>query len=200
MPNWINFVLLLFWFAVTFSAYAISARPAAGEARVGAVAYERCRRYRWVATLGSSVMMGHGIAYAFLPLPLPLPVAWPGPWWPYAMAGGLVALAGITLIIRGVRDAGGETFAPGKTTPLFSGIYERMRHPQAFGFLLLWLAMPLLLDCLHLALAALVHLPAWFLMCRIEERDLVKRHGDAYEAYRRRVGLLWTFRVSDPRD
>ena len=42
-----------------------------------------------------------------------------------------------------------------------------------------------------LVLLSLLWLPAGYLFCLAEERDLVLRFGDAYRDYQARTGMLW---------
>jgi protein-S-isoprenylcysteine O-methyltransferase Ste14 len=71
------------------------------------------------------------------------------------------------------------------TEPL---LYRWVRHPLYVGWLMVFWAAPTM-TIAHLFFAAVT--TAYILVAiRLEERDLVAEHGDAYEEYRRRVPML----------
>ena len=66
--------------------------------------------------------------------------------------------------------------------------YRWMRHPLYFGFFLAFWATPVMTFS-HLLFAGVV--TTWVLLTvRLEERDLVAEHGDAYREYQRRVPMI----------
>jgi 1-acyl-sn-glycerol-3-phosphate acyltransferase len=71
------------------------------------------------------------------------------------------------------------------------GPYRIVRHPIYLGFNLLMLGVGLLAGSRAMALvAAPALLPCWTGYALVEERGLVRRFGERYRRYRRRVGLL----------
>jgi protein-S-isoprenylcysteine O-methyltransferase Ste14 len=76
-------------------------------------------------------------------------------------------------------------------TPLLftmPGPYRAVRHPLYVGWLLAFWATPTM-TVTHLLFAVMTS--AYILIAiRLEERDLVAAHGEAYAAYRRRVPML----------
>jgi protein-S-isoprenylcysteine O-methyltransferase Ste14 len=71
------------------------------------------------------------------------------------------------------------------TEPL---LYRWVRHPLYVGWLMVFWAAPTM-TIAHLFFAVVT--TAYILVAiRLEERDLVAEHGDAYEEYRSRVPML----------
>jgi protein-S-isoprenylcysteine O-methyltransferase Ste14 len=76
-------------------------------------------------------------------------------------------------------------------------LYRHMRHPLMFGFLLaFWAAPTMTAGRLCLAGSYTVYI---LLALFIEERDLVRLHGNAYREYQRRVPKLLPIGTSRPR-
>ena len=88
-------------------------------------------------------------------------------------------------------DARGGTEASGGAGLAMTGILSHSRHPWYLaGFLLLWsrdlAARDLVTNCL---LTAYLLIGIW-----LEERKLLRQFGDAYQAYRQQVPMLWRWR------
>lgn len=185
----INFAVLIassFLFTVF---YVKSVGPAALEKSIGSSAYRRCATYRLVSSIFMFVAAGNYVLYYWFPLPLPIPRTFPWPWWVSAVLALLIAGPSVYLMLRGVKDAGEETLRPKREHTLYGGIYTRIRHPQAVGELALWWVIAFLVNSPFLVLFSIVYVPVWYYFCVAEERDLVIRYGDTYEAYRRTTGF-----------
>jgi protein-S-isoprenylcysteine O-methyltransferase Ste14 len=72
------------------------------------------------------------------------------------------------------------------------GLYKYLRHPIMLGFIIAFWATP---DMTFGHLLFAVVTTSYILVAlQLEEHDLVKLHGDAYERYRQRVTMLFPFR------
>ena len=189
MIPWINLSVLIassFLFTIF---YIKSVGPAALERKIGTSAYQKCTKYRMVASIFMYVAAGNYILYYWYPLPLPLPTVFPWPWWASAIIAAGIGIPSLYLMLRGIKDAGEETMRPKPEHQMYGGIYERIRHPQAAGELPLWWVIAFLVHSPFLVLFSFLYIPVWYYFCVAEERDLLIRFGTAYEEYRLRVGF-----------
>ncbi|RME81457.1 MAG: isoprenylcysteine carboxylmethyltransferase family protein [Caldilineae bacterium] len=190
MIAWLNFAVLVAATFLTLIFYVKSVGPVALARRIGERAWHRCELYRRAAIITMSITVLNYVVMLFYPLPLPIPRHFPWPW-PLSIAIGLLILTpALYLLIRGSKDAGEETLKPRPGHGMYGGIYEKMRHPQAVGESVTWLAGAFLLHSPFLAAYSLIWLPIYYVMCLAEERDLVLRFGQEYVDYRRRVGFF----------
>ncbi|MFB0516858.1 MAG: isoprenylcysteine carboxylmethyltransferase family protein [Candidatus Neomarinimicrobiota bacterium] len=191
MVAWINALVLVIATKLFLYFYVRSVGPAALERRVGERAWRRCMWYRVIAGGFEFVIMVNYVLYVFYPLPIGLPERFPWPWWGSVIIAAAVGIPAGWLMYRGLSDAGEESLAPKRAHPMFGGIYQRMRHPQATGEMPLFWALAFALHSPFLVLWSFVYLPVFIVMCRAEERDLLLRYGQAYEDYRHRVGVFF---------
>ena len=71
------------------------------------------------------------------------------------------------------------------------GAYGWLRHPIYLAALMIWIGLALAyLSLLALLLLGLYVIPIYSLYIREEEKLMVERYGEAYRAYRQRVGGL----------
>ncbi len=87
-------------------------------------------------------------------------------------------------ILSGLPELSKEQY-PG--TLLTEGIYAKIRHPRYVEVFLAVLAYAFAANYLAPYVLALVSVPAIYLIVILEERELKKRFGEAYEEYGRRV-------------
>jgi len=97
----------------------------------------------------------------------------------------------LPILVKGLRDAGSECSTPSPETQMFRGIYQHIRHPQTLGEISWFIAAPVFVNSLFLLIAIsfflIIYIPA---MLYVEERDLIRRFGDAYREYQKRTGAL----------
>lgn len=115
-------------------------------------------------------------------------------WWAYAL-GILVGIAGMAIRIIGKRTLGRMFTVRVQIQEdhriVDTGIYAHVRHPLYSGFILEWMAPPLILGSpvgflllsLPLAVVVLLRIPR-------EEGLLIETFGDQYRAYMARTKRL----------
>ena len=199
ISSWINFMVMIVS-ALLFSYFYIkSVSPAALEKKIGKIAYFRCGRYRLIASVFEIIVIINYIVYFFYPLPVPFSRAFPWSWWISALAAALISIPAGYLLGKGLKDAGREAIIPKKTHLLYSGIYKKIRHPQAAGELVFWWVVAFLLNSPFLALLSFIWIPIFYLFCWAEERDLVIRYGNKYLEYRKNTGFIIPKRMGKKR-
>jgi protein-S-isoprenylcysteine O-methyltransferase Ste14 len=126
---------------------------------------------------------------------------WAGPPWISLIA--LAAAAGLVLVnarfdhagLFGLRQAWAAAPAPERL--LVVGPYRHLRHPLMACLLVFLWAQPVMSPTLALLSGGLtLYILAGIIL---EERDLLRRFGPAYAAYRRRVPALVPWRRPAPR-
>ena len=191
MIAWINFTILLLATALTVIYYVKSAGPAALEQKIGVEAYTKCTRYRALSGVFMTLAGVNYVVYAFYPVPLPLPRIFAWPYWISALIAVVIAIPSGILWGWGMKDAGEETMLVKKEHTLYSGIYQKIRHPQAAGEVWYWWVFAFLCNSPFLVIYSIIWLPLFHLMSKAEERDLLIRYGDSYKAYMENTGMYF---------
>jgi protein-S-isoprenylcysteine O-methyltransferase Ste14 len=191
MIAWLNFAVLIFASLLFLYFYVRSVSPATLEKVLGPDAYARCGRDRIIASGFELVILANYVIYYFYPLPTPLLEKFPWAWWVSALIAVVIAIPSGTLMGIGLKDAGEEALFPKKEHTLYSGIYTKIRHPQAVGEVCLWWVFAFLLNSPFLALFSFIYIPIFILMCFAEEQDLLWRYGEAYGGYCQHTGAFW---------
>jgi protein-S-isoprenylcysteine O-methyltransferase Ste14 len=111
-----------------------------------------------------------------------------------ALAGGLVALAGLALVLWTLLSWRQLFVGHGVLRDqelVTGGAYGVVRHPVYLGALLIWSGLSLcFLSPAAAAITALYVLPAYLLYIRSEEAMMLDSFGDQYSRYRREVPML----------
>lgn len=192
MIAWINFVTLLIGGILMTILYSMSVRPAALEKKIGPIAYKRCGMYRSLASIFMLTITANYILYHWYPLktdPFPRTFAWP--YWVSAVIAVVIAIPCFYLEILSYRAAKTETLQPDKSHTMYTGIYEKIRHPMAVGEVPLWWVIAFLVNSPFLVVFSFIWIPIWYWWCVVEEKDLVLRYGALYTEYRKRTGMFW---------
>lgn len=123
--------------------------------------------------------------------------------WPSAAAGFALLVLDGYLFYRVKHDLGGMRLVgkpelTGGGELATEGVYARMRHPRYTGMMLAVAGASLLAGTIWLWVTAAAW---WFIVLlavHLEERELRRRFGTAYEAYSRRVPRFLPLRLRVP--
>jgi protein-S-isoprenylcysteine O-methyltransferase Ste14 len=190
--GWINFASIIISGTLMTYFYVRSVSPAKLEQKIGEIAYKRCGMYRMVSSIFMLTLTVSYIVYHFYPLPIdPFPVTFGWPYWVSVLIVVVISGPPLYLMLRGIRDAGEETMKPDKAHTMYTGIYEKIRHPQAVGEAPMWIVIAFLVNSPFLVVFSIIWIPVWMYWCWAEEQDLVLRYGEPYEAYRQRTGMFF---------
>jgi len=191
MLNWINLILLILSTVLMAFFYIKSVYPATLAQKIGLKAYARCAYYRIIASIFELITFINYLIYFFLPIPIIMPHFF---LWCYSISiitGIIILIPSLYIMLKGVKDAGREALFPDKEHILYSGIYLKLRHPQALGEAFIWWAFALVLNSPFLFLYSIVWFPIFYWFCRAEEKDLIIRYGEPYMEYRKQTGMFF---------
>ncbi|MFX0075807.1 MAG: methyltransferase family protein [Candidatus Hermodarchaeota archaeon] len=171
--------------------YIKSVSPAKLEKKIGEIAYRKCGNYRIIASIFESITIVNFLVYFYLPLPITFPRYFLWDYWISVILSIVILVPSLYIVYKGLKDAGREALFPDKSHTLYSGIYDKIRHPQALGESFIWWAAALLLNSPFLFLYSTVWFPIFYWFCIAEEKDLEIRYGDKYIEYKQRTGMLF---------
>jgi len=121
----------------------------------------------------------------------------PVSFW-HVYTGGLLLLVGLVMRLRIKQDLPvkgliGAAEIQGSQDPgtlVTSGLYARLRHPRYVQMFLVLLGYALITNYFAIYVIWLLYLPVILVVITLEERELLKRYGESYREYRRRVPML----------
>jgi protein-S-isoprenylcysteine O-methyltransferase Ste14 len=168
----------------------LSLMPVTRAEKRGEKAWKECERLRSLTGFFEFVLTFNMVLWIWFPVPQ---LAWPLD--PNPLVGKVIAFAiavpSSAILVKGIKDAGRETMHPSKNTKMFGGIYHHMRHPQTLGEMLLYVAIAFFINSLFLVLwTTVVVILITATLIYYEEKDLVKRFGDAYLEYQQQTGAF----------
>lgn len=191
MIEWINFIILVISTALMAFFYIKSVGPAKLEQKIGESAYNKCGKYRIIASIFEIIVIFNYILYFFNPLSIKFPQFFIWDYFISVILGSIILIPSIYIMLKGVKDAGREALFPDKSHTLYGGIYDKIRHPQAFGEVFIWWSVALLLNSPFLFVYSIVWFPLFYWFCKAEEKDLLIRYGKPYSDYMERIGMFF---------
>jgi protein-S-isoprenylcysteine O-methyltransferase Ste14 len=191
MFNIVNVIVMIIAGFLMSVLYALSVSPQKMESVWGEKAYKICGRLRALSMVFMAIVIAAYVVYTFYPLDIGVANRFPWPYWVSLVIALILMIPSAYLMIKGVKDAGMEAVRPDKSSQMYGGIYERIRHPQAFGEIITWFAIAIACHSLHLTLFSIIWIPVWIWWCKVEEKDLILRYGNDYIEYMKRSGLFF---------
>ena len=126
-----------------------------------------------------------------------LPLAFPAPTWLTWFIGGFLIVVGMAVLGFAIhhlslrRAFGAEIYAsPAESVLVTTGPYACVRNPLYLGVIIALIGWTLLLHSFILAVATSLMIIHFVLVAKWEERELLSRLGDRYDAYRRVTPLF----------
>ncbi|MHA2326751.1 MAG: methyltransferase family protein [Promethearchaeota archaeon] len=171
--------------------YIKSVYPATLSQKIGVIAYARCAYYRILASIFELIIILNYLIYIFLPIPTFFPQFFIWDYWVSIIIALIILLPSLYILLKGVKNAGREVLFPDKDHTLYTGIYNKIRHPQALGESFLWLSIALILNSPFLFLYSFVWFPLFYGFSKAEEKDLIIRYGESYIEYKKRTGMFF---------
>jgi protein-S-isoprenylcysteine O-methyltransferase Ste14 len=189
MNPWINLIVMILSSVLFVWLYIKSVGPAALEKKIGPSAYNRCGIYRSISMIFMFIAAATYFLYNSYPLP-GLPQYLPWSRWISTTIAVILGIPTTYLVFKGMFDAGKEMAVPQRDGEMYGGIYEHIRHPQAWEAVYFFV-IAFALHSPFLVLISILWLPVEYWMMRAEEKDLILRFGKAYVDYMEEVNMFW---------
>lgn len=168
--------------------YLKSAQPAKMEREIGKGAYSYCAKLRGIAHILTFIYLVALLGYRFFPLFPNFPLHF-SKYWSVALAPALLlAIPGAIIKTRANLAKGKDPHI--KAAPVYTGIYEIIRHPQALGYILYFLSMGFFLDSPFLVMLNLLWIPIFYYISVLEEKDFLLRYKERYTEYMQTAGFM----------
>ncbi|MFX0044967.1 MAG: methyltransferase family protein [Candidatus Hermodarchaeota archaeon] len=182
---WANLVslhvsALLFSYLTT-----LSVMPVTREEERGEKAWKECAQLRGASFLFAGIMVLNTILWFWFPVPELAWVISPNPLLGITI-GVIVGTPCFIIMMIALRDAGKEMHAPQKGIQMHGGIYKLVRHPGAVGEMPLYVVIAMFVNSLFLTVWMMMFVVVFTpIHIHYEEKDLLKRFGDAYAEYKK---------------
>lgn len=171
----------------------MSVSPAFFENQWGEGAYKTCGVLRTLSMVFMTIACINYIVFCLNPVPLEgfLPLRFPWAWGISIVIAVVICIPSLVLMIKGMIDAGKELAFPDKSHKMYTGIYKKIRHPQAAGEVFLFMVIAFACHSPFLVIYSILWFPAFYIISLAEEKDLVLRFKEDYVQYQKNVGMFW---------
>lgn len=187
---WINFIFYNISGLMIIYLTILGIMPATREEKRGDKAWGECARYRNICEIFEVIMIINIILWIWFPIHELNFIVHENLFIGIIIAL-IIGIPSLVIMIKGVKEAGDETLKPSKETVMFSGIYQYIRHPQYLGWFSILIAIAFGINSLFLVLWSLfTSILILSIIIHFEEKDLVKRFGNAYIEYQHKTGAL----------
>lgn len=186
----INFAVMILSTILFSVLYSMSVQPAKLEKTKGPQAYKICGKIRKISFIFVVLLFITYVLFYFFPLQTFLPRFFLWGWVPSIIIGSMMVLIATILIYKAGKAAADESFTPNKENSMYSGIYKKIRHPQAISDTVYYIATGFLINSPFIVFISLFWIPIYWYICKIEEDDLVIRFGESYQEYIKTTGMF----------
>ena len=190
MLAWINIIILIMCIVLFCYFYTLSIIPKKREQKIGKKAWRQSAQFRTLAGGLEFVITLNIFLWIWFPIS---DLNWKinQNHWVGIVICLTIAVPGIIIMFKGIKDAGSETYRPSDKTKMYGGIYKHIRHPQTLGEFPLFIAFAFFVNSWFLVfiltLFVVIYVPV---MIHYEEKDLIRRFGESYKKYQKETGAL----------
>jgi protein-S-isoprenylcysteine O-methyltransferase Ste14 len=191
MLAWINLISLIVSIVLFCYFYTLSLQPKKREQKIGKKAWRQSAQIRTIAGGLEFLIILNTLLWIWFPIPL-LDFKIHPNFWVGIVICITIIVPGLIIMIKGIIDAGSETYQPSEQTKLYGGIYKYIRHPQSLGEFPMFIAFGFLANSWFLVFVltafVIIYVP---IMIHYEEKDLIRRFGESYKQYQNETGALF---------